>query len=248
MVIQRTSLTDSLIAEIQRLILAGEFEGGQRLPSEPELSTRFGVGRSTVREAMKALSLKGIVEVSVGRGTFVLPDAREQLSEARVLRVRLKDSRVQEVYEARKILEVELAGLAAQRATPEDIAEIGQALEEMQHTIDDDKAFTVADVRFHVAVAHAAKNRQLEQFYSFAGDLVSEVIQDVIKLPSVKVSSIMLHKATYEAIKRGDVAAARASVQDHMQYVQQVIEEEGYGGDTSFAKLPNLIKKAGSSS
>jgi GntR family transcriptional regulator, transcriptional repressor for pyruvate dehydrogenase complex len=244
-VIQRANLTDSFIAEIERQIQTGELQGGARLPSESELSTRFGVGRSTVREAMKALSHKGIVEISVGRGSFVRPDAREQLSGARVLRVRLHDSRVQEVYEARKILEVELAGLASQRATPEDIAEIKAALAEMQRTLDDDKAFTAADVRFHVAVAHAAKNGPLEQFYSFAGDLVSEVIQDVIKLPSVKANSILLHTATCEAITRGDVAAARASVQNHMQYVQHVIEEEGYGGDTSFAMLPNMTKKAG---
>ncbi len=228
--LQRTNLTDSLIAEIKQMVSRGELSGGQRMPSETELATRFGVGRSTVREAMKALALMGVVEISPGRGTFVCREARELLMEARVTRLRLSDPKVQEVYEARKVIEVELAALAADRATPQDLQEIEGSLAEMGRTTGDDEAFTAADLRFHLAVARAAKNSLLEQFYSLADDLVARVIQEVIKMPSVKASSISLHAATFEAIKRGDVAAARASVLNHMRYVRRVIETEGYGG------------------
>src|SRR5512133_1416049 len=112
--LQRTNLTDSLITEIQRMIADQGLGPGQKLPSETELATLFGVGRSTVREAMKALALMGVIDISPGRGTFLREQIQPLLADTRMQRVRLQDSRAIEVYEARKAIEVELAALAAE--------------------------------------------------------------------------------------------------------------------------------------
>ncbi len=221
--LQRSNLTDSLISEIQKMVEVGEIRVGQRLPSETEIAARFGVGRSTVRESMKALASMGIVEICPGRGTFLKEPSQQQLADALAARIRLRDSRATEVYEARKTIEVELAALAAERATERDLDAIARALDDMRATLRVHEEFTAADVRFHLAIAQAAKNALLEQFYSFAGDLVTNVIQEITRLPNVKERSIELHAATFEAIKRRDPAAARASILKHMRYVHSVM-------------------------
>jgi GntR family transcriptional repressor for pyruvate dehydrogenase complex len=227
--LRRPNLTDSLINEIYRMVSQDTVKSGERLPSETELAGRFGVGRSTVREAMKALSLMGVVEISPGKGTFFREMPADMQPDTAMLRLRLHDSRASEVYEARKAIEVELAALAAMRATPEDLRQIESALSEMQQTVEDLEAFTEADVRFHVAIAQASKNSLLGQFYTFAGDLVTNVIHDIIQLPDVKEKSIALHTETYQAIKQGDPVSARDSILNHMSYVLRLIDAEEGG-------------------
>lgn len=227
--LQRTNLTDTLITEIQRMIADQGLGPGQKLPSETELATQFGVGRSTVREAMKALALMRVVEISPGRGTFLREQIQPPLADARMRRIRLQDSRAVEVYEARKAIEVELAALAAERATAEDLQRIQSALEEMVRTIQDEDSFAAADIKFHLAVAAAAKNSLLAQFYSYAGDIVSNVIHQIIELPSVKSRSIALHSRTFQAIAKRDPAAARSSILNHMRFVRKIIEAEAAG-------------------
>lgn len=224
--LQRSNLTDALIAEVHKMVDAGEIRVGQRLPSESEIAARFGVGRSTVRESMKALASRGIVEIFPGRGTFLSGPSKQHLSDALSARIRLRDLGALDVYEARKTIEVELAALAAERATEQDLDAIARALVEMRATVQDHDEFAAADVRFHLAVARAAKNGLLEQFYSFADELVTNVIQEIIRLPNVKVSSIRLHTATYESIRNRDPAAARATILEHMSYVGRVIRSE----------------------
>jgi GntR family transcriptional repressor for pyruvate dehydrogenase complex len=208
------------------MIADQDIRPGQKLPSETELASLFGVGRSTVREAMKALALQGVVEISPGRGTHLKQAVPQPLADTRMMRLRLRDSRAEEVYEARKAIEVEIAVLAAQRATAEDLEKMESALAEMRRTIQDSPAFARADICFHLAVASAAKNSLLEQFYTFADEMVTNVIGEIIELPAVKTRSIALHTKTYEAIKSRNPTAARLSILNHMRFVRQVIQAE----------------------
>ena len=208
-ILQRDNLTDALTREIQCMILKGEVAPGAWLPPQPELARRFGVGLSTVREAIKSLTLLGVVKPQPGRGTQVTPEALSILRMFRLIRGRLKEMEVLKIYEARKLIEVELARLAAQRATQEDIARMEEALSRMQQAMDDDEAFTEADLEFHLAVAQAGQNQLLEGFYHIAREMLSELIREIIKIPGVKEKGLQEQAKVVEAIRARDPEAAR---------------------------------------
>ena len=164
--VPRDPLTNRVIRQIKDLIWRGEVTPGEYLPPQPVLAAQLGVGLSTVREAIKALSLIGLLEPLPGRGTLVMPDAMKILSSDAAMRANLPPVALSEVLEARQVLESALARMAAERAMPEDVAEIEAYLDEMTAAAGDNKAFT-ADMRFHLAVARASRNQVLTQSYYF---------------------------------------------------------------------------------
>jgi GntR family transcriptional repressor for pyruvate dehydrogenase complex len=219
----RDTLTDGVIRELQRMIAAGEVEPGGWLPPQPELAQRFGVGLSTVREAIKALTLVGLLIPQPGRGTQVNPDAPAILDTSTLVRARLQELDAIQLCEARQLIEVGLSVLAAQRATAEDIAGIEAALRRMEETLHDDRAFAAADLEFHLAVARAARNRLLERFYQVSRELLAETTQYLVALPQVKEHSIQLQREILHAIRAGDPEAARRAAERHMAYLGQLI-------------------------
>ncbi|MGC8826553.1 MAG: FadR/GntR family transcriptional regulator, partial [Anaerolineae bacterium] len=219
----RDTLTDGIIRELQRMIAAGEVKPGGWLPPQPELAQRFGVGLSTVREAIKALALVGLLIPQPGRGTQVSPDAPAILDTSTLVRSRLQELDAIQLCEARQLIEVGLSVMAAQRATTEDIAGIESALQRMEQNLYDDQAFAAADLEFHLAVARAARNRLLERFYQVSRELLAETTQYLVALPQVKEHSIQLQREILNAIKAGDPEAARRSAERHMAYLGQLI-------------------------
>ena len=140
--VPRDPLTNRVIRQIKDLIWRGEVTPGEYLPPQPVLAAQLGVGLSTVREAIKALSLIGLLEPLPGRGTLVMPDAMKILSSDAAMRANLPPVALSEVLEARQVLESALARMAAERAMPEDVAEIEAYLDEMTAAAGDNKAFT----------------------------------------------------------------------------------------------------------
>lgn len=219
----RDTLTDGVIRELQRMVAAGEIQPGEWLPPQAELAQRFGVGLSTVREAIKALTLIGLLIPQPGRGTQVSPDAHAILDTSTLVQTRLQELDAVQLCEARQLIEVGLSVMAAQRATPEDIAGIQAALQRMEQNLHDDQAFAAADLEFHLAVARAARNRLLERFYQVSRELLAETTQYLVALPQVKEHSIQLQREILRAIQAGDPEAARHAAERHMAYLGQLI-------------------------
>jgi len=173
-VIPRTKPVPELILdEITRLITEGILKPGDRLPSESELAERFGVGRSSLREAMRALQLLGIIEVIQGKGTFlrqtyVLPLASDW---TRISRMGL----ISQVMEARQIIEVAIAQLAAERATEEDIAAMRAAIRRAEQAHGDPMISGEASVEFHLALAEATHNEVLALMYKTVREWNNEI-------------------------------------------------------------------------
>ncbi|HVA29447.1 MAG TPA: GntR family transcriptional regulator [Candidatus Baltobacteraceae bacterium] len=151
----RPKLADQVVERIRRLIDDETYARGSRLPTETELSKRFNVGRSTVREAVRVLSHMGEVSVKHGDGTFVAACAPTEHFERRLARARIDD-----LYEARGIIEVQTASLAAQRRTRRDIDAMRRELRKRRRAQEtgDAQAFLLADFAFHAAVAKGSKN------------------------------------------------------------------------------------------
>ena len=156
----RETLPTGIAATMRRQIESGEFAAGEQLPGHRDLARQFSVSLSSVREAISMLVSSGLVETRAGRGTFVAeePPAREQR-----VGPPLSRSEVEELVEARVLIEVRLAELAAERATPSQIDALWAAVDVMDQVSASSRSYPDADVEFHLALAAAANNRYLLQ-------------------------------------------------------------------------------------
>jgi GntR family transcriptional repressor for pyruvate dehydrogenase complex len=222
--LSKSTLVDDVADEIRQMILTGKVQPGEFLPTRKELAAEFGVGLSTVQEAMQALSAVGMLASRAGKGTWVREDALDVLIHPDVVRTRLGELNARSVYEARGVIEIALTEMAARRATREDIERIWQAMARMEACVDDTEAFVNADLDFHLAVARASKNELLEQFYHLSRKLVVEVIQEMVSLPHVKRDSIPYQRAIAEAVEKKDPTLARQAAEEHMDYVDDLLD------------------------
>jgi GntR family transcriptional repressor for pyruvate dehydrogenase complex len=216
----RNTLVDDTADKIRQMIFGGEIMPGELLPSRKELAAQFGVGISTIHEAIKSLDAIGLVESRPGKGTWVRPNALESVIHPSLITNRFGQLDIETIYEARLMLEVALAELAAQKATPEDIATMWRTFDAAQAVIDDNAEFARLDWDFHVAIAKAGHNVLIETFYQLSRELLLDFVLDVIKLPTVKEDASLYHKYQAEAIEQHDVEAARQAAYDHMQYLK----------------------------
>ncbi|WP_406147379.1 FadR/GntR family transcriptional regulator [Streptomyces sp. NBC_01012] len=220
----RTNLVDFVIGQIEELIRQGEWPVGSRIPAEPVLVEQLGVGRNTVREAVRALAHTGLLGPRPGDGTYVL--ARDGLGAA--VRRRLRYSDALEAYEVRASLERDAARYAAVRRTQEDITRIREALawrEEAWGRGDDTSAFVEADLAFHRAVATAAGNSVLAELYDQFSDSLRLTLHSVIgaPLPEAVRRQVAEHTAIADAVERGDPEAAEKAALHHLDAAAEAL-------------------------
>jgi GntR family galactonate operon transcriptional repressor len=212
-------LSERLLPEIQRMIVEEYATPGSRLPNETALAERFDVSRIVIREAMKVLQDRGVVEVRAGRGTLTVACKPDLVRES-LLRV-FRDqpiptfAEMESMLELRQVLEEMSASLAAVRATDEDLAGIQTALAGMQDGRLEDAI--AADVEFHRAVLRAAHNRYLEMVL----DPVMSVFLQQIKLTNTATLGIDLHHDIFEQIRARNPVAARQAVRRLMKSTLQ---------------------------
>jgi GntR family transcriptional repressor for pyruvate dehydrogenase complex len=221
----RSTLVDDTVDKIREMIFDGIIMPGELLPPRRKLAEQFGVGISTIHEAIQSLSAVGLVESRPGKGTWVRDDALDSVIHPSIITNRFGEIDAKTIYEAREFLEVALAELAARKATPEDIERIWGALRRAHEVIADDDDFVSADWDFHLAIAEAAHNELLQAFYHLARELLLSFIQDAIRLPKVKEEATEYHMAQAQAIEEHDAHKARQAALDHMLYVKERLLE-----------------------
>ena len=224
--VSRSTLPDAIVEQIKSMIVKGNLKPGDRLPPERELSEMLNVGRTSVREALKALSSLGLIERS-REGTFVKVDIKSLLSEPLNCHLAVMRSSIRELFEARRIFEVELAGLAARRATRDDIEAMTRALSQMDEEGRRDlNKFIEADVAFHLALAEAAQNAVLTELLQTVKALLTEAMETVVKgEPEIAVRSTRYHREILEAIRAQDPVAARELMSRHLDDVEEAIRK-----------------------
>jgi GntR family transcriptional repressor for pyruvate dehydrogenase complex len=205
----RNSLVSDTAGQLRERVLSGRLRPGEFLPPQKELAEEFGVGLSTMHEAVQVLVAAGLLKSRPGKGTWVSDDALDTLVHPEEVRNRLGDMSFQMLVEARSAIEVRLVELAAERATPEDLDRIWSALAAMESS-SDDPTYAQRDLAFHMAVARAGHNELLEQFYHLAFRLLSELIYGLLTLPNANRAGYYHNdRAMAEAIQNHDQAAAR---------------------------------------
>jgi GntR family transcriptional repressor for pyruvate dehydrogenase complex len=213
--IPRANLTEEIVKRI--IALVNDLRPGDKLPTERELIAAFRVGRSSVREALKILSAIGVVRIVSGAGTFVGEGNLSLLAKPLSLRLLRSGRGTAELIEARRVLEVELAGLAAERATPEEIGAIEVGLVEMEATQHDVERYIESDVRFHLAIARGAHNDVLLDLLQTLQYIVRRWIVQSIEEFEGKPTSIHEHVPICDAIKAHDPARARIAMNEHLK-------------------------------
>jgi GntR family transcriptional repressor for pyruvate dehydrogenase complex len=214
--VKRSNLSDAIADRIIGYILEGEFQFGEKLPAERELATYLDVGRPTVREALRTLTVIGMVEVRPGEGTFVVSHHADFVARAFSWAVLLDPQTTLEVVEARSAIETELAGLAAERVTQEESAELSALIERMEQHMGDRQAFADADVEFHLSIAAAARNVTLARLLSATQSLLMQWIQRALESPSTFEVALDHHRAILAAIVSGDAEEARQVMRRHV--------------------------------
>jgi DNA-binding FadR family transcriptional regulator len=225
----RSTLVDDTADKIRQMIFDGTVKPGELLPPRRRLAEQFGVGISTIHEAVQSLSAVGLLESRPGKGTWVRQDALDSVIHPAIITNRFGEIDAETIYEARKFLEAALAELAARKATPEDVKRIWEALRHAHDVIADDDDFAGADWDFHLAIAEAAHNELLQAFYHLARELLLDFIQDAIRLPNVKEEATEYHVAQATAIEQHDPQKARQAALDHMLYVKERLMERDIG-------------------
>ena len=220
--IQTERLYERIVAQIERRILAGDLNVGDQLPPERELAENFGVSRTAVREAVKALREKGLVEAHPGRGTFITNGTSRAVRHSLGLMMQIGGAEgARSLVEVREIFEPEIAALAAARATQEQIAVLRQTVEEMDGALEDGDRFIEADLDFHLALAEASQNALIPSLIDSIVDLLREHRMRIFRVKGGPERGQFHHKHILDAVVHHDPAAARAAMHAHLRQVRQ---------------------------
>ncbi|MEW9697622.1 FadR/GntR family transcriptional regulator [Paenibacillus sp. SI8] len=221
--VQRRQIVDDVVMQLQAKISLGDLPVGTQIPTEPELMAQFGVGRSTIREAVRVLAHAGLLEKRQGHGTFVMGVTSVQ----EPLDYRLRRAEVLDVYELRFMLDVEIARLAAERRDEHDLAQIHDCLElRNKHLASGDcKLYLDADIAFHVAVAAATKNPVTVDLYRTFSQVLRVALDKHTADPELNNHYTEQHIRLYEAIRDQDAIAAVACTLEHLEGVKRELEQ-----------------------
>jgi GntR family transcriptional repressor for pyruvate dehydrogenase complex len=217
--IRREPMAAEIARRLVDYLLSGGIEPGARIPSERQLAESFGVGRSAVREAIAALTLIGLIEVRHGDGTYLKRPDSPLLPQVVEWGLLLGEKRTSDLVEARILIEVDIAALAAQRRTEQDVADLAEILGRMERESRDDApvgAFVDADVAFHLRLAETARNSALRDVLSSIQALLRAWIGRVIA-EGYRDLSYNEHVPILAAVKACDPRAAEAAMDAHMR-------------------------------
>jgi GntR family transcriptional repressor for pyruvate dehydrogenase complex len=228
--IKRKRLYEEIVQQIQELVREGQLKPGDRLPTERELAERLRVSRSSVREAIRALELQGLVVSRPGAGTFISAESLEALVYALASTLSEEKNALADIFEMRRILESQVASLAAERATEEDLRRMHQALSEQERQIERGETGAEADNAFHFAIAHAAQNWALVRLMHAIEEMLRQSRDQALQTPGRPQRSLASHRRILEAIERRDREAAREAMERHIREIEPGFNTQPPGG------------------
>lgn len=238
--VPKVRVRDAIADRIRDMIRTSQIKPGDQLPPERELAKSFSVSRSVVREAISILESTGVVRVEHGHGIIVTDWANEAIAGLTVQTLVREAHRIEQVLELRKILEVEAAGLAAERASAEDIRNLEQILQSMEEVIASGGSAPDWDYEFHFHIAKATRNEAIVKVFSAISDLYRHTLAlhrvKTWTLPGRGLMVLDEHRKMLEAIRTRQAAAARAATLAHLLSVENALgpvlkQQKGREGD-----------------
>lgn len=224
--IKKTRIHEEVVSQIHELIKEGRFKAGDQLPSERELAETFKVSRTSVREALRALETEGLIVTRTGMGTFVADLPTESLvAPLAKLLIEAKDA-LADIFEVRKLIEPQIASLAAERATKDDVEGMRRILKKQREQVGRGITGVEADTEFHFSIAKAAQNQALQKLVSGLMDLLSHSREESLQTPGRGEASLASHDRILSAIEQHDQDRARKAMLQHIEKVEQNVLSE----------------------
>jgi len=218
--IEREGISEKIIGYVKHQIISGSLKAGDRLPSEEALAEQMGVGRGTIREALKVLSYTGFLEKKNNR-TYVSNRGLKGYDNKEVASAIHRFEGYMEIIEVRRVLEPELAALAAARATPELVAELKKCVTAMVNWQDDIEKFIQHDNTFHLILSEASGNTLFAEIMKSIQSVMADNLARVIRSTKIAPRSLDYHRRIFEAVKAGDSAKARRAMLSHIVDVEK---------------------------
>lgn len=221
--IERESIKDLALAQLRRYIQSGAVKPGERLPAERALAERLGVGRSSVREALKVLEAIGLIESRIGEGTFLVEQSGATIGRTIGLSLATWGGAIVEIIGARKMIEIEAVRAAAEHATAEDISDLQRSIERMEASHDDFPMYLAADMQFHRLIGRATHNAIVEHITDTLISMLEEAMREghTDQLPMFAEGSAT-HREVFTALARRDGAAAADAMRRHLQFTSEL--------------------------
>ena len=231
--------SEEVISQLREMIHRGELRPGDRLPPERDLAKLLGVSRPTLRAGIRSLAAVGVLQSRQGAGTFVVKaDGPPSLDSSPLrLMASLHGFTSAEMFEARQSLEMAVAGLAAERATGDQMATMSEEVAGMFASLDDPEQFLVHDVRFHQTIGAASGNRILTSLMNMVATILYDSRIKTIKRATDLKESAEMHRQIYRAIRDHDTEAARQAMSEHLVRAQRAWESEAH--EEGAGPLPN---------
>jgi GntR family transcriptional regulator, transcriptional repressor for pyruvate dehydrogenase complex len=223
--IRRETVMDTVARRIEQLVRSGHLKSGDRLPPEPELAKMLRVSRSSLREALKGLMYLGLIKSRAGDGTYIQSSLSRVLSQHFQWMILLKEIQHLEVYELRKIIEPQVAALAAKRATRADIDRLEAALEGMAEGRDNPQVLHAYDIQFHEAFALASGNAAIQTTMRMLYHATAEARKAVLPLIDNVDVHWKRHERVFRAVRDHKPDEARAAVLDDLRYAEKLLKK-----------------------
>jgi GntR family transcriptional repressor for pyruvate dehydrogenase complex len=211
------TLGEQVATQLAEQISEGEWLPGDKLPSETDLCASLRIGRSTLREALKSLAYVGLVQMRPGEGTYVLENTQLLVDRIRTGGVLRTEKELQDVSEARLILETELAAMAAERMEPEDLERLEELLKDMERCLKGDgREYAALDVDFHLAIAKSSKNQLLHELLVPIRGVLQEFIAKSQEMPGIRENAHEHHAKILAALRQRNPEKAKREIRAHL--------------------------------
>jgi GntR family transcriptional regulator, transcriptional repressor for pyruvate dehydrogenase complex len=210
-----------VVEHVRLLIEKGRLRLGDRMPPERELAEQIGVSRASLRSGLRSLQAMGVMQSRQGSGTYIAKGPPRLGDGPLRFLAALYGFTRDEMFEARRVLEVGAAGLAAERATAEQMGTMAEEVASMFEALEDPQAFLLHDVQFHRAVASASQNPVLATLIDTVAELVYETRRTTVEGATDLRESAEMHRRIYRAIKARDPVKVRQEMSDHLDMARQ---------------------------
>lgn len=224
--VARSNLSETVAKQLLKEIHDKHLTPGTKLPSERVLMAELGVGRSSIREAINGLTMLGAIEVRHGQGAFVTETANG-IAPSRTIALALARGVTRELFEARRLVEMETALRAAERRTEADLAEIGKAIADHEAAVAEGVSAVEPAVRFHIEIAEAAHNEVLAGFVGSFAQLLGQRGPILEEIGGYREWEIEQHRSVYEPVEAGDPELASERMRAHLDAVVAYHEQVG---------------------
>ena len=222
--VSRKSVYEDIVSQIRAMIDRGELAVGDKLPPERRLAEMFSVSRNTVREAIRALAEQGLVESRQGAGTFVSQaDHGRDFADTFAGAILRGQPELREIFEIRKIMEPEIAGMAARNASPGDITRLEALLAEQERAVSRGESAGRHDIELHTALAEASGNSVMRAMVRTLHDELYESRVVGLQSPARQQASLAAHRAIVQAVRHGHVLQAEKAMREHLEEVEAIV-------------------------